>query len=51
MPGQIDHNAQSLRSAIAWALQLADAQEQTLIAAYLADALFHADALEQSGET
>ena len=32
-------NVESLRAAIAWALQLADSHKQSLIAAYLADAL------------
>jgi len=34
-----------LRSAIAWALQLADSHDQALIAAYLADALHLAEKL------
>lgn len=39
MPEMNAQNAETLRSAIAWALQLADTHDQTLIAAYLADAL------------
>lgn len=38
-------NAASLRSAIVWAMRLADMQDQTLIAAYLADALRLAEKL------
>lgn len=38
-------NIEHLRAAIAWALQLADMQEQSLIAAFLADALFLAEEL------
>jgi hypothetical protein len=34
---------ESLRAAIAWALQLADAQKETLIGAFLAGALNHAE--------
>jgi len=36
---------ESLRAAIAWALQLADAQKEGLIGAILADALDHAEKL------
>lgn len=32
-----------LRAAIAWALSIADADEETLIAAVLTEALFHAE--------
>ena len=39
MPAMSAQNIESLRAAIAWALQLADSHEQSLIAAYLADAL------------
>lgn len=35
----VDQEAGSLRAAIAWALHLADVQEESLIAAYLADVL------------
>jgi hypothetical protein len=47
-----DLNAQSiewLRSAIAWALQLADNQEHSLIGSFLADALHLAEELPGSG--
>jgi len=43
MVSEVDQNSQSLRAAIAWALQLADAQGNTLVAAVLEDALRHAD--------
>ena len=40
-------NVESLRAAIAWALQLADSHNQSLIAAYLADALRLAENLSE----
>ena len=41
---------ESLRAAIAWALQLADAQKEGLIGAILSDALDHAvNRLEEYG--
>lgn len=39
----VDQEASSLRAAIAWALHLADSQEESLIAAYLADVLHMTD--------
>jgi hypothetical protein len=45
MPAMNAQNVESLRAAIAWALLLADSQEQSLIAAYLADALHLAENL------
>jgi len=47
MPVMNSQNVESLRAAIAWALQLADFQEQSLIAAYLADALHLAEKLSE----
>ncbi len=38
-----NQNTELLRAAIAWALSIADAAEETLIAAVLAEALFHAE--------
>lgn len=45
MPNPSAQNIESLRAAIAWALQLADTQDQSLIAAFLADALNLAEKL------
>jgi len=47
MPAMNSQNIESLRAAIAWALQIADSQEQGLIAAYLADALHLAEKLSE----
>jgi hypothetical protein len=38
-------NSETLRAAIAWALQLADSNDQSLIGAYLAEALGLAEQL------
>lgn len=45
MPAMDAQNPETLRAAIAWALLLADSYDQSLIAAYLADALHLADKL------
>lgn len=45
MPEMNAQNMETLRAAIAWALELVDSHEQSLIAAYLADALNIADKL------
>lgn len=37
------HDAEILRSAIAWALHVADASNNPLVASFLADALHHAE--------
>jgi hypothetical protein len=47
MPPMNAQNVESLRAAIAWALQLADSHDQSLIAAYLADALHLAENLKE----
>jgi hypothetical protein len=47
MPDQTAQNVESLRAAVAWARQLANDQNQTLIAACLGDAL---DLAEQAVE-
>ena len=47
MPAMNAQNVESLRAAIAWALQLADFHDQSLIAAYLADALHLAENLKE----
>lgn len=39
----IEHNAEILRAAIAWALHVADASDKPLVASFLADALHHAE--------
>lgn len=43
-----NHTNEILRAAIAWALSVADAAEETLVAAVLAEALFHAEELSTS---
>jgi hypothetical protein len=45
MPKMNAQNSETLRAAIAWALQLADSHDQSLIGAYLADALGLAEKL------
>lgn len=45
MPGLNAQSIEWLRSAIAWALQLADNQEHSLIGSFLADALHLAEEL------
>lgn len=40
-----NHTNEILRAAIAWALSVADAAKETLVAAVLAEALFHAEEL------
>ncbi len=47
MPAMNAQNVESLRAAIAWALLLADSQDQSLIAAYLGDALHLAENLSE----
>lgn len=49
MPEMNAQNMETLRAAIAWALELADSHEQSLIAAYLADALHLADKFTGEG--
>lgn len=43
MNAPFDHDAEILRAAIAWALHVADASDKPLVAAFLADALHHAE--------
>lgn len=50
MPDTSARNIETLRAAIAWALQLADMQDQSLIAAFLADALNLAEKLTANGD-
>lgn len=49
MPDLNAQNIEPLRAAIAWALQLANDQEHSLIGALLADALHLAEELPDSG--
>ena len=43
MTAPIEHDAEILRAAIAWALHVADASDNPLVASFLADALHHAE--------
>lgn len=43
MNAPIEHDAEILRAAIAWALHVADASGNPLVASFLADALHHAE--------
>lgn len=43
MNAPLEHDAEILRAAIAWALHVADASDNPLVASFLADALHHAE--------